>query len=118
MAEESEKEMKWLILKTQDDEGCGYTIRCGVDYDVIEADTLADAEEAAVWPDGREEYSSLCCPEFGLAKITILPFDDVHEVDVASYKKLIAEQKRRDSEAAEESKERAELERLRAKYGG
>lgn len=74
---------QFLVCIKQDGEGCGYTIGCGMRFDFIEADDLHDAIEKTVWPDGREETSSLE-GEMALTTILVIPFENVTSVDVKS----------------------------------
>ena len=107
--------MRFLICKKQSGEGCDYTIGCGMRFDWIEADSVDAAIEKTVWPDGHEEENALE-GEMALTDILIIPAEHVITIPVsamgASYRAAKRDKMQREREAAE----RAELERLQAKY--
>lgn len=109
--------MKYLICEKQEGEGCDYTIGCGMRFDFIEADSIQDAIESIIFPNGRDKHSALE-GEDALEKIFIVPAEYVTVVDVEKMAQEIKQ--RREDEAAEtqKAKELAELKRLQAKYGG
>ena len=109
--------MKYLVCKKQEGEGCDYTIGCGMRFDFIEADSIQDATEKAVFPSGRDEYSALE-GDFALEIIFIVPAEYVSMVDVARMKNEIKEIRKREAEKTQKEKELAELKRLQAKYSG
>ena len=109
--------MKFLVCKKQKGEGCDYTIGCGMRFDFIEADSIQDAIEKTVFPDGRDENSQLE-GENALEKILIIPAEYVTVVDVAGMTSEIKQQRENEAAEAKKSKELAELKRLQSKYGG
>ena len=52
--------MRFLVVKKQIGEGCDYSIGCGYRFDWIDADSLEDAIEMEVWPDGRDAETLRC----------------------------------------------------------
>lgn len=67
---------KYLVCKKQKGEGCDYTIGCGMRYDFIEADSVDDAIEKTIYPDGRRERSALD-GDMALNEILIIPAEYV-----------------------------------------
>ena len=84
-------------------------------YRFVEAESEADAIEQVTYPDGRGEGSSL---EGDRARVEILivPAKAVTTVNLESYRVEEKQRKRKDDQ--KEAEERAELERLKAKYEG
>ena len=109
--------MKFLVCKKQEGEGCDYTIGCGMDYDIVDAESIEQAIIDAVYPDGRDEASSLE-GENAIVEIIIAPAEFILRVDIERIKAGIDLEKAMASEMDMEKKERAELERLQAKYKG
>lgn len=109
--------MKYLVCKKQEGEGCDYTIGCGMRFDFIEADSVQDAIEKTVFPDGRDENSQLE-GENALEKILIIPAEYITVVDVASMASEIKQQREHEAAEAQKAREIAELKRLQYKYGG
>ena len=109
--------MKYLICTKQYGEGCDYTIGCGMDFDFIEADSIQDAIEKTVYPDGRSGRSSLE-GEQALEKILIIPAECVTSVDVAGIEKEVKQKRAHEYAETQKAKELSELKRLQSKYGG
>ena len=109
--------MKFLVCEKQYGEGCDYTIGCGMKFDFIEADSIQDAIEKTIYPDGRDEYCSLE-GEQALEKILVIPAEYVTAVDVESLSKEIKEQRAHEAAEAQKAKELVELKRLQEKYSG
>jgi hypothetical protein len=109
--------VKYLVCEKQKGEGCDYTIGCGMRFDFIEADSIQDAIEQTVSPDGRDKNSQLE-GENALEKILIIPAEYVTVVDVASIVDEIKQQRKNEAAEAQKAKELAELKRLKSKYGG
>lgn len=108
--------MKYLVCKKQKGEGCDYTIGCGMRFDFIEADSIQAAIERIVFPDGKDEYSSLE-GDNALEQILIIPAEHITVVNVSGIESEIKRQRVREAEKAQEEKELADLKRLQAKYG-
>lgn len=107
--------MRYLICKKQCGVGCDYTIGCGMLFEFIDADSRADAQEKAIWPDGRDG----CCVlegEQALCELLIVPSNSVITVNVPDIITDVVEQWRDTVTRETEAKERAELARLQAKY--
>ena len=109
--------MKYLICEKQEGEGCDYTIGCGMRFDFIEADSIQDAIEKTVYPDGRDEHCALE-GENALEKILIIPTEYVTVVDVEKMAQEIKQRRKDEAAEAQKVKELAEFKRLQAKYGG
>ena len=108
--------MKYLVCKKQRGVGCDYTIGCGMRYDFIDAESVEDAIEKVVYPDGRDNYSALE-GENALVEIYVVPVSYVATIDVKSIAHEIkADRKLREIEAVK-LQEIAELRRLQLKYG-
>jgi hypothetical protein len=107
--------MKFLVCKKMDGEGCHYTIGCGMHFSFVEAESLNDAIEKAIWPDGRQEMSSLE-GEMSLDSIVVVPAENAVIVDVAANKRSIAEHRKMKETTEAEARERAEMHRLQEKY--
>jgi len=108
--------MKWLLLMSEEGEGCDYTIGCGVAYEMIEAESREEALEVA-----REKLDdrSLLDPdgERQLEVAYLLPADG--DIVVPSDEWIAERQAKKDiaKKAEVEAQEMAELERLKSKYG-
>jgi len=72
--------MQYLVC-VKSSEGCDYSIGCGMRYNLVEAESREAVIESVVWPDGREEYSSVE-GELALTEILIIPASDVVSVDI------------------------------------
>mgnify|MGYP001562524102 CR=1 FL=1 len=109
--------MKYLVCKKQHGDGCDYTIGCGMRFDVIEALSLEDAIEQTIYPSGRNNFSALEGEE-ALEELLIIPAEYATSVDLKSMTLEIESERKRQAEEQQRNKELAELERLKAKYGG
>jgi hypothetical protein len=107
--------MEFLVCEKMTGEGCDYTIGCGMRFDFIEAESIAEAAEKTVWPDGRDEYCALE-GEQALSNILIVPAEYVTVVDVHGLKQTVAADKGLEFARLQEEHDRAELARLQAKY--
>jgi hypothetical protein len=108
---------KFLVCKKQQSKGCDYTIGCGMTYEYINADSVEDAIEKTVYPDGKDEISSIEGDDGeNLVDILIIPSDYVHTVDMESEIELIEQIKKQEQEQAEKESELALLEKLKKKY--
>lgn len=77
--------MKFLVCEKQSGEGCDYSIGCGMKYSLIEADSIEEAQEQAIYPDGRDEWCALE-GEQARCQIWIVHADNMHVVDIKSIK--------------------------------
>ena len=107
--------MEFLVCEQQEGEGCDYTIGCGMTFYFMEAESIEKAKEKIVWPDGRDEYSTLG-GDNALEKILIIPAEHVVTINVEALKKEVYEIRANEEAEEQEKTERAELERLQAKY--
>jgi len=108
--------MKFLVCKKQEGAGCDYTIGCGMLFNFVEADSLEDALESIIWPEGRDEGLSSLEGDYALRDIYIIPEESVHIVDVSSIKAKIIEDREKTESDEHEAKERELLAKLEAKY--
>jgi hypothetical protein len=109
--------MKYLIVSAQEEQGCDYTIGCGIDYDVVDCDSDEEAMEAAKrdWfdddgdgPSARHGYSS------DIVSVQVARL--VGNCDVAEWTRQTKDEISSEKKSDEEKKELAELERLKSKY--
>ena len=114
---------KYIAIMRQKDEGCDYTVGCGVRVEEFEAEGPVEAVKQAIVEFSLEDYAKgegdpihyLSGGESELIELKIL---HVHEdgIDLLpllqEWSKSINEFRRK----FEKNKERAELERLRKKY--
>lgn len=107
--------MKYLYCKKQHGQGCDYTIGCGMRYGFIEAQTIEDAVNRLIYPNGKDEISALE-GEMALKEIILIPAENVFIVDVDIEADKIKEMRKRENETANEMRELAEFRRLKAKY--
>jgi hypothetical protein len=110
--------LKFYVYMKQQGEGCDYTIGCGQTVKTMEAESIEALEEylasEAAAEDGRGfSFGS----DYELRKCIIFPAETAHTVDVASYKKKYQQDLAKAKADAAEAKERAEFERLAAKFG-
>lgn len=110
--------------------GCDYTIGCGLDLWLLDAETL---EEALLEVEGGVDldddsmdeddlHDALCDSPLKsshgyLASCTIFEVTATHEVDIPAFKRRVEAAQARISEAATKAQELAEFERLKAKLG-
>lgn len=106
--------MKFLLIRQQDEEGCDYTIGCGTAVEEVEFDSWG-AAEVALRADALA-YGDRYRLDSRVTSARLVRVDDVQDLDVARWR---AEREARDQEAIDrqvQERERAEYERLRAKY--
>ena len=120
---------KYLVLKKQHGEGCDYTIGCGMQYEVKEFDgSFEDAIKhfflEIAFPIGHSEANGFnaCCrldPEDDqqIEEIVIVPYEALTFLDTKGFWANIKKQRDEKDKATQEAKERAEFEKLKAKYG-
>jgi len=110
--------VKILAVIKQADDGCDYTIGCGTAVAIFDAESVADAERRVL---SDEEYGSPRSHGPGgerrLASITLYPLAGCAQVDLAAHWRACAQREADAASADAEQRERAEFERLRAKYG-
>lgn len=108
----SDRNREYLVLVYQGDCGCDYTIGCGMTWEhrQLDEDPEKAAREAAEW--AMDYYG-----EDRVQDVSVVPVDQITEADVESVKDdAEKEEWEADLRSTEES-ERAELERLKNKYG-
>lgn len=107
--------MKYLYCKKQHGEGCDYTIGCGMCYGFIEAQSIEEATDSLIYPNGKDEISALE-GEMALKEIILIPAEAINIVDVDTRVAEIKEMRKRENEVANEIRELAEFRRLKSKY--
>jgi len=107
--------MQFLICERTDGIGCDYTIGCGMTFYFMDADSIEDAQEKVIWPDGHDEYYTLD-GESARDSILIIPAEHVFTVDIIKLKLEFKKHKESLEQNKIESIERAELKRLQDKY--
>ena len=107
--------MEYLVCLKQRGEGCDYTIGCGYIFKYIDADSVDDAAERIVWPEGRMHESALE-GEYALETILIVPRECVVTADVDALRKEVLACREQENADQERTKELAQLNRLMAKY--
>lgn len=106
--------MEFLTIINQQGESCDYTIGCGTKCEVVEADSVEDAQEKILYPDGRDEQSILEDSETSYKSIYIVPMEYVTSIDIESIKARIKAFEEKLSQK-QLSDDEAEFERLRRK---
>jgi len=118
--------MRYIVIKTQEGEGCDYTIGCGMNYDFVDASNPAEAFQKIVEDESwhlDDEYVCKnlanidnCNFESVLESLMIIPAPEINEhfysalVEAAKIKYVELSTKNK------EAKERAEYEKLKAKF--
>lgn len=94
--------------------GCDYTIGCGVQLEKLPGSELQEATRHAIddHPNRFEEGS-----DDEVVALTILEVVDATKIDVADIKLQMFQRAVADAAQKTENEERAEFERLRAKFG-
>jgi hypothetical protein len=107
----------------QQENGCDYTIRCG---ERVEKVTAANMAEAVAKLSHGDEASHPCLGYFGRSEdggrfrvdsLVVYEVTGEHRVDVKAIFENLAGRVVAEKKAQEEVRERAELDRLRKKYG-
>lgn len=105
--------MKFIALVKQEGEGCDYTIACGQTWLYLDATT----REAAI-DELKRTIAESFAGEHLLEKAILLSVEAEENMPVDLWYVELAQQKALDRQQAEERRERAEFERLRAKFAG
>lgn len=113
---------KWLCVREQRGEGCDYSIGCGKDFDIIEADDLKEAKRLAIKASFMEEaLSGECDPSYYISGEGALKSWNLYKISGehdlmpllaaagVEYKKVVED----DAKA----RRRAEFEKLRQEFG-
>jgi hypothetical protein len=102
----------YLLVLEGPGEGCDYTIGCNLSVETIHASDAAGAHAKAVetfdYYGGREMVASMRLYQVAMGV----------DIDVDAIVAAARAQEQKAADAAAEAAERAELERLQAKYGG
>ena len=53
-----------------------YTIGCGINYEVIEADSVEDLKEKITFQEGKKEYSRFHNTDIYISEIIVFPFNE------------------------------------------
>lgn len=109
--------MQYLVIFKQAGEGCDYTIGCGMNYEIMEADSIEDLKEQITFPDGKEEYSRFHNTDIYFSEIIVVPFDKTEPLDIEELMKMAKEVDETFDNEKELSADEAEFERLKKKLG-
>lgn len=114
--------MKFLAHIKQTATGCDYTIGCGHDVRIIDAENVDDAQRKILGRDDLgDSYGSLRlhgpAGEQRLKFITLYEIASVTNVDLAAHWRACEAREAAEKKVADDAKELAEFERLRAKLG-
>lgn len=90
--------------------GCDYTIGCNNSLQKLKAIHKHDAEKEIL-----EEYSHM--GEYGIDNIQLLEVKSVEDIDLSEIDRRLAEEKRQAEIRRVEAEERAQYEKLHAKFG-
>lgn len=106
--------LKFLRVWFQDG-GCDYTIGCGIRLETIEAADITAATDQTIIDivDGKIEMG-----EGGMNRFEIYPIGPHVSVNASVWKTLVEAARERRRCEEQESKDRAEYERLKNKFGG
>jgi hypothetical protein len=107
--------MQFLVCRKQHGEGCDYTIGCGMAFGVIDADSIEDAQEKIIYPEGLDEYSALE-GDYALSELLIVPYDAVLDVELTSIAETIKDRNNQAEQNEKVKSDLAELDRLKAQY--
>ena len=118
--------MSTFYLYEEQSGGCDYSIACGQRLRVLkgattmqEAIIVATSEEYLGCEPG-EDYGPISSDpdEDELLRASVLEVSGIIEINLANFIRIAKERKDAIEAGAAEARERAELERLKAKYGG
>ena len=106
----------FLILMRQNG-GCDYTIGCGLAYEIYKADSAEEAFKK--WAAANDDLSYyLPGNESALESVEIFEISSANHSDIwPEFVKFKQQKIKTASELAKEAAEKAEYERLRAKFG-
>jgi len=117
----------FLVVETQDG-GCDYTIGCGVRHYTMEAESytalLEEVREVLrTYDEDHGLHSELAGslgethPEYLRSSVEVYEIASSHWVDLREFRQIVVDKRNADAAEKVEASERAELERLKAKYG-
>lgn len=110
--ERAVKPSRFKLILVQGGEGCDYTIGCGIRVESLRGETLEDAK--------AEAKALLCDEDEGLltgdGAVAAAFIADCEELPIAEWAWVVESARLLRKSAASEAAERAELERLQAKY--
>lgn len=118
--------MKYLVIAKQRGEGCDYSIGCGISVDDVEADSAdaaavqwlaenGDAPGNAPNPNDRIRDDPML---FDLAWLRVVPAGEPLMFDLEPLRQQRRDEAKAMAEAKKAAADRAEYDRLRAKYEG
>ena len=104
---------KYIMLLKQNDEGCDYTIGCGMLWEVVETDSIQETIKDTIHSFGADGTG-----EVTFSRMVFVPFDaaGVVDVDLDNVYKQIKEEKNQLTDKESEKKEKEEYDRLKLKY--
>lgn len=88
-----------------------YTNRCGMRYEWVEANSIEECKELAVWPHGRDEDCAFV--DGGLNELMIIPAQHVVSIDVDFICRKVKAEREAKKAAAKAVAELAEYQQLK-----
>lgn len=120
--------MKTFLVVEEQNGGCDYTIGCGVKTYTVEAESyealLEEAREVIHRAEDDFAYDHPLAgalaevhPEFVRSGVTVYEISKFHSPSIPAFQQIVTERNNAAANVAKEEAERAELERLKVKYG-
>lgn len=109
--------MLYLVIMKEEGEGCDYTIGCGMNYEMVEAENEESLIKKIVFPDGEDENSIFENTDRSYEEIIYVPVDDITRLDIDSIKRKIENKNLEEEEEKQRKKDEEDFERLRKKLG-
>lgn len=107
--------MKFAVIMSQEEEGCDYTIGCGISFEIVEAESIEEVKESVKYPEGKDEYSIFRREDIRYDRIIIIPLVDSFCFDIDKEYKQENELKMSEKEEKERIKDEEEFLKLKAK---
>jgi hypothetical protein len=119
--------MKTFLVVEEQDDGCDYTIGCGIRATVVQAESLAGIEEALravlLFASGHDierdplAQAVLAQDEGARSSISVYEISDTLHLDLEALRGIREARLKMSAREVAEAAERAEYERLRKKFG-
>ena len=65
-----------------------FFIGCGINYEVIEVDSIEDLKVQITFSEGKEEYSIFHNTDIYFSEIIVIPFDKTEPLDIEDLMKM------------------------------
>jgi len=107
--------MKFVVLYTQAGEGCDYMINCGVNYELVEGESIEEVKTKILYPDGLDEHCILDFESTDISydSIIVIPYEEAIHLDLDLEKNRINEEKNALKEITQLAADEMEFERLK-----